>query len=69
MFSISVPASTRLGHRRRSVRRLLRVWTASHIIPNASPINFLTLAFLVVSLVYLADVRPAVREVSGGSRW
>ncbi len=34
-----------------------------------SPINFLTLAFLVVSLVYLADVRPAVREVSGGSRW
>lgn len=34
-----------------------------------NPINFLTLAFLVVSLVYLADVRPAVREVSGGSRW
>lgn len=33
------------------------------------PINFLTLAFLVVSLVYLTDVRPAVREVSGGSRW
>lgn len=33
------------------------------------PINFLTLAFLVVSLVYLADVRPAVREVSGGTRW
>lgn len=34
-----------------------------------TPINFLTLAFLVVSLVYLTDVRPAVREVSGGSRW
>lgn len=33
------------------------------------PINFLTLAFLVVSLVYLTDVRPAVREVSGGNRW
>lgn len=33
------------------------------------PINFLTLGFLVVSLVYLADVRPAVREVSGGTRW
>ena len=33
------------------------------------PYNFLTLAFLVVSLVYLTDVRPAVREVSGGSRW
>jgi uncharacterized protein DUF2516 len=36
---------------------------------RANPINFLSLAFLVVSLVYLADVRPAVREVSGGSRW
>jgi Protein of unknown function (DUF2516) len=33
------------------------------------PLNFLALAFLVVSLVYLTDVRPAVREVSGGSRW
>jgi Protein of unknown function (DUF2516) len=33
------------------------------------PINFLTLAFLIVSLVYLTDVRPAVREVSGGNRW
>jgi hypothetical protein len=34
-----------------------------------NPINFLPLAFLVVTLVYLTDVRPAVREVSGGSRW
>jgi hypothetical protein len=33
------------------------------------PINFISLILLVVSLVYLADVRPAVREVSGGSRW
>ena len=34
-----------------------------------NPINFLPLGFLIVSLVYLADVRPAVREVSGGTRW
>ena len=33
------------------------------------PISLLSLGFLVVSLVYLTDVRPAVREVSGGSRW
>ena len=31
--------------------------------------SFIQLGFLVASLVYLADVRPAVREVSGGSRW
>jgi Protein of unknown function (DUF2516) len=24
---------------------------------------------VIVALVYLADVRPAVREVSGGNRW
>ncbi|MEP6851566.1 MAG: DUF2516 family protein [bacterium] len=34
-----------------------------------SPLSLISLALLVVSLVYLADVRPAVREVSGGSRW
>ena len=31
--------------------------------------SLLALVTLVVTLVYLADVRPAVREVSGGSRW
>ncbi len=35
----------------------------------AGPVDFLGLAFVVVSMVYLADVRPAVREVSGGNRW
>lgn len=34
-----------------------------------SPLSLLPLASLIVSLVYLADVRPAVREVSGGKRW
>ena len=31
--------------------------------------SFIQLGFLVATLVYLADVRPAVKEVSGGSRW
>jgi hypothetical protein len=31
--------------------------------------SLLPLGFLIVSLVYLTDVRPAVREVSGGTRW
>ena len=39
----------------------------SYLVSN--PINIISLVLLVVSLVYLADVRPAVREVSGGSRW
>jgi hypothetical protein len=34
-----------------------------------SPLGFLSLISLVISMVYLADVRPAVREISGGSRW
>ena len=34
-----------------------------------SELSLLSLITLVVTLVYLADVRPAVREVSGGSRW
>ena len=29
----------------------------------------LTLIAIIASLVYLADVRPAVREISGPSRW
>jgi hypothetical protein len=32
-------------------------------------LNLVSWILLIVSLVYLADVRPAVREVSGGSRW
>jgi hypothetical protein len=35
---------------------------------SASPLNPLALASVVVALVYLTDVRPAVRQVSGGSR-
>jgi hypothetical protein len=31
-----------------------------------SPIGPLSLISTVVALVYLADVRPAVREISGG---
>ena len=33
-----------------------------------SPLNIISLISLVAALVYLTDVRPAVREVSGGSR-
>jgi hypothetical protein len=32
------------------------------------PLNPIALVSVVVALVYLTDVRPAVREVSGGSR-
>jgi len=33
------------------------------------PLHIVSLISLVAALVYLCDVRPAVREVSGGSRW
>jgi hypothetical protein len=33
-----------------------------------SPTNIISLLSVVAALVYLTDVRPAVREVSGGSR-
>ncbi len=32
------------------------------------PLNIISLISLVAALVYLTDVRPAVREVSGGNR-
>lgn len=30
------------------------------------PLNFLALISLIATLVYLADVRPSVKEISGG---
>jgi hypothetical protein len=33
------------------------------------PLHIVSLISLVAALVYLCDVRPAVREVSGGNRW
>lgn len=43
----------------------------SALLYGYGPLNLISLITLVASLVYLADVRPAVREVSGGSgqRW
>jgi hypothetical protein len=38
-------------------------------LPQLAPLNPFSLVATVVSMVYLTDVRPAVREVSGGSRW
>lgn len=32
-------------------------------------VNLLAFIGIIVSCVYLADVRPAVREISGPSRW
>ncbi|MGI8869884.1 MAG: DUF2516 family protein [Mycobacteriales bacterium] len=34
----------------------------------AGTIGFFGIAAIIAALVYLADVRPAVREISGGSR-
>lgn len=38
--------------------------------PYPDPVNIFVLISTIVTLIYLADVRPAVREVSGGNnRW
>ena len=51
------------------------VWLAILIIggaigslPTFGAVNIISLASLIAALVYLTDVRPAVREVSGGGR-
>jgi hypothetical protein len=38
------------------------------LIPG-SPAGIISLISVVIASVYLADVRPAVREISGGQRW
>lgn len=38
------------------------------VLTYGQPINIFSLISAVVAGVYLADVRPAVREVSGGTR-
>lgn len=39
-------------------------FAAQLILLNASPINLISLAFIIVAFVYLADVRPALSEVT-----
>lgn len=39
---------------------------AQVLLLNASPINLIHLAFTIAALVYLADVRPALAEVTSG---
>jgi hypothetical protein len=38
-------------------------------LPSIAQTWFLPLVTVVVASVYLADVRPAVREAAGGQRW
>jgi hypothetical protein len=33
------------------------------------PLNLISYVSIIVTAVYMADVRPAVREISGPSRW
>ncbi len=39
-------------------------FAAQLIMLSASPINLISLAFIIVAFVYLADVRPALSEVT-----
>ena len=50
----------------------LAITTASGVLGTLltyDPLNPIYLISIIVALVYLTDVRPAVREVSGGNRW
>ena len=46
---------------------VLGVWPIGR--PALAPITLLWLAALVGVMVYLVDVRPALRDVVNGSRW
>jgi predicted PurR-regulated permease PerM len=35
----------------------------------SGPLSFLGIPAIIAAIVYLVDVRPAVREVQGGGRW
>ena len=39
-------------------------FAAQLVMLSASPINLISLAFIIVAFVYLADVRPALSEVT-----
>ncbi|MBD3916775.1 DUF2516 family protein [Nocardioides hwasunensis] len=41
---------------------------AAQLILLGSPLNIISLIFTIAALVYLADVRPALREVTSGRR-
>lgn len=41
---------------------------AAQVILSGSPLNLIQLVFTIAALVYLADVRPALAEVTSGRR-
>ena len=41
---------------------------AAQLILSGSPLNLISLVFTIAALVYLADVRPALREVTSYRR-
>ena len=49
----------------------LAILLVSGVVGSLMPVQtwFIPLASVVVASVYLADVRPAVREISGNQRW
>ena len=50
-----------------AIAALLGTLTATPFDYAASPMQIIALVATVVAAVYLADVRPAVREITGGS--
>ena len=61
-----------LGHLRRC-RTIAHSLVAQHkklnvLILSGSPLNLISLVFTIAALVYLADVRPALREVTSYRR-
>ena len=50
-----------------AISTLLGTLTATPFDYAATPMSIIALVATVVAAVYLADVRPAVREITGGS--
>lgn len=46
---------------------ILAIAVVWNLVVNASPINLVNLVGIIAALVYVLDVRPAVRAVGGGT--
>ncbi len=67
--SRKAPAFPAAGKLTKPTWLLLTIVSLAVVFLLHNVINLVSYIAIIVSSVYLADVRPAVREISGPSRW
>lgn len=68
-ISRKAPAFPAAGKLTKATWLLLTVVALAVVLLSRSVTWLLSYVAIIISSVYLADVRPAVREISGPSRW